>query len=479
MMKSAIELLSETLQNPLVKHLPQFLTSGQMAEKLANRPFENVDWTAVPPEQRLVLLNELKATFCVTEMALRIAMAMQSLLWDGLLARDPRKPEQRRLIYEIAEYDFQQFDAQPWRNEFIGGATIRGITGVGKSAAANRFLSLIPQVIRHGKNDAVEWVELSQLVYLKVHMSADGSRAGFLLNCLLAMDNALGSDYFKLHQGKKLTVEKLLVVVLQYLAVHRCGLLIIEEAQEENLTKSHFSRAFLTFFLRLLNHGIPVVIIGNPLAFGELDMFSQNQSRFSEYGDFRIDPVLDFNDEEWQAEWIGYVWSVTLLDEADDEIDDLAELIWNCTGGFPRNLARLRRETINAAIQMGSSRVCKEHIEVAMSAPPMVGTAELVSVFTSRNWRSLEKFRDIPIGYFRSKWDSLNANGLKTDDEGESEGTGVTAPLETEISGKAAAKKTRMKKDVAKKGNKSKKSAATPPKYDPEDIRSQEYVDSL
>jgi hypothetical protein len=190
----AADVLMKSFANPLVKGLPPFLTNAQMAEKLVSKPFSNINWDSTPLAQRAVLLNQLKLTFCVTESSLRIAMALQSLLWDGLLARDPRLPEQSRMVYEIAEYDCKAIETIAWRDEFIGGVTIRGITGVGKSAAVNRFLSLFPQVIRHGKNEAAQWIEFCQLVYLKVPMPADGTRGGFLQNCLMEMDKALGTS---------------------------------------------------------------------------------------------------------------------------------------------------------------------------------------------------------------------------------------------------------------------------------------------
>ncbi|ABD68912.1 hypothetical protein Rfer_1176 [Rhodoferax ferrireducens T118] len=479
MKRNAADLLSIALDNPLVKNLPPFMSNSQLAEKLANDPFAHIDWTSVSLADRAVLLNQLKTTFCVTETSLRIAVALQALLWDGLLARDPCQPDQRRIIYEIAEYDFKQIKVQPWRHEFIGGIIIRGITGVGKSAAVNRFLSLFPQVIQHGRNESAQWVEFRQLVYLKVPMSSDGSRGGFLQNCLRELDAALKTDYFSRHQGKQWTVERLLVNVLHYLALHRCGLLIIEEAQERNLAESQFSRDFLTFFLRLLNHSIPVVIIGNPLAFSILDSFSQDQSRFSEYGDFKIEPIFDFNDEEWSDEWMGHVWGASMLDQEDEPIENLAELIWAYTGGFPRILARLRRETINAAIQTGSTRVCREHIEIANRTPSMVGANKLISAFTNRNWRDLEQFRDIPIPDMRHRWEQMKLSNANLDPSSEGNSQVTKEPAKVNDMPPTRIRRKNGKKIPQKNRTESVNAVALGQQFEADDIRSQEYVDRL
>lgn len=404
----ASTLLTTSLANPLVQKLPKFMNDYELATSLSNQPFFHIDWSTVPLVQRAMFLNQVKTTFCVTEISIRIASALQSLLWDGLLARNPCQPSQRRIVNEIAALSGNELKDLPWRSEFTGGIMIRGITGVGKSAAVNRFLSLLPTMIQHGENSSAQWIEFRQLVYLKVPMSSDGSRGGFLMNCLYEMDEVLGTDYFTRHNGKQWTVEKLLVNVLHYLALHRCGLLVIEEAQENNLSISKFSRDFLTFFLRLMNHGIPVVIIGNPLAFLELDSFIQDVSRFSEYGDFRINPIFDCKDEEWLEIWIPQLWGVSLLDQGDEAIENLAEIIWSFTAGFPRFLTRLRRESLRAAIQMNSLKLTREHIEVAWNSPPMRGVQEFIETFTSRDVNKLEKFKDLPIDQIRSRWKQVN-----------------------------------------------------------------------
>lgn len=480
MKTQASTLMATALANPLVQYLPPFMSEYELATQLSNQPFSEVDWSSVPLDRRAILLNQLKTTFCVTEMSIRIAASLQSLLWDGLQARDPCQPSQRRIINEIAAYSGKELKALPWRHEFTGGITIRGITGVGKSAAVNRFLSLLPKMIQHGENDSAQWVEFRQLVYIKVPMSSDGSRGGFLQNCLHEMDEILGTDYFQRHQGKQWTVEKLLVNVLHYLALHRCGLLIIEEAQEKNLATSQFSRDFLTFFLRLLNHGIPVIIIGNPLAFSELDSFSQDVSRFTEYGDFRIDPIFDCRDEEWQEVWIPQLWGASLLDQEDEPIDNLAELIWKFTAGFPRFLARLRRESLQAAIQMGSSRILREHINIAWSSPPMLGVRELIEKFTSRDWKQLNKYKDMPIAQIRSRWENLQPSDKPTTisslvDGGHSDINGHVddRPNDSEVLQHKKSKK-RIKSGIPQA-----KAREVVQQFGPEDIRSQEYVDKL
>lgn len=239
------------------------------------------------------------------------------------------------------------------------------------------------------------------------------------------------------------------------------------EAQQENLAVSQFARDFLTFFLRLLNHGIPVVIIGNPMA-------------FSEYGDFRIGPAYDFRDEEWRGEWMPDLWMATLLDEEDEPIEDLDELIWTYTAGFPRYVALLRRETLSVAIQMGSTKVCLDHIEIAKMSPPMMGAAKLISAFVNRDWRDLEQFLDIPIAEIRLRW-SLMAPTQPTDSDSSAadKQTGIDAASADGLN-EAPVKKPKPKKVPSKrKTPKLSKSVRPSQEFGPDDIRSQEYLKKL
>jgi len=257
-------------------------------------------------------------------------------------------------------------------------------------------------------------MSLKQLVWLKIHMPSDGSRGGFLKGAFLDLDKALATDYTSHFASHRWTVERSLVVFLHLISVHRCGLLVIEEAQETTLSHSAIGREFLTFFLRLLNWGIPTVLMGNPLAFSKLREFSQDVDRFSEGGWFHIHPLMDPRSEEWTEDWIPSLWAPTLLDHADaeyvpitdDPVDQtLAGFIWKRTAGLPRYVCRLRREVQDAALRAGATQVNAEMIdEVYRTSEKMIALHQRIEAFVNRDWRSLQRFDDIPWDYFRRLW---------------------------------------------------------------------------
>ena len=406
--------LERIKRNPLISALPAKLTAAELATKLRLCPITPENLRVIPLHDRTDLLKCYKGTFIPTTQGLSIALSLQQMMRDGYAQRDPLVTTSRKFIYAGGHLKGLKLSDTEWWPSFASGMVIEGITGLGKSQLVERFLSLYPQTIEHGKNEECGWRSLKQLCWLKIHMPSDGSRGGFLEGAFRGLDEALGTNYREQYSSRSWTVEKLLVVFLHLLSVHRCGLLVIEEAQERNLMQTPFSREFLTFFLRLLNWGTPTVLIGNPLAFTNLRGFSQDVDRFSEGGWYRLLPILDPTSEEWLEDWIPELWMPTLLDEADAEYipftedpndQTLAGFVWKRTGGVPRYLARLRIDVQDAALRRGMQQVTPDLVdEVYRTSPTMIEIHERIEAFVRRDWRALQRFDDIPWNEFRKLW---------------------------------------------------------------------------
>lgn len=410
--------LDRLKRNPLLAALPEQMSPVDLAQALRFRPITPANVKAIDLNDRLRLVGEYKKIFVPTTMNLAIARSLQQMIHDGLAQRDPHLTSAKTFIFKGGQLKGQELSKLEWWPSFASGMVIEGITGTGKSQLIDRFLSLIPQVIEHGPNPEFGWAFLKQLVWLKIYMPSDGSRGGFLQGAFLELDRALGTDYAKQYSSTAWTVEKKLVVFLHLLSVHRCGLLVIEEAQEKSLSQSAIGRDFITFFLRLLNWGIPTVLMGNPLAFAKLRDFSQDVDRFSEGGWFHIHPLMDPKSEEWTEDWLPSLWAPTLLDHADaeylpftDDLTDqtLADFIWTRTAGVPRYVCRLRREVQDAALRAGATQVTAAMVdEVYRTSEKMIELHRRIVAFVRKDWRALQCFDDIPWDYFRQLWNPLS-----------------------------------------------------------------------
>ncbi|MGG4053945.1 ATP-binding protein [Delftia tsuruhatensis] len=409
--------LDRISSNPLLEALPKQRSPLELAIALRFRHITPGNVVNIEFKNRQLLVDEYKKIFIPTTQSLSIAQSLQRMIYDGLAQRDPRQANARTFIYKSGQLKGKELDKLEWWPSFASGMIIDGITGTGKSQLMDRFLSLIPQVIEHETTPECGWKSLKQLVWLKIHMPSDGTRGGLLQSAFLELDKVLDTDYARQYSSTRWTVEKLLVVFLHILSVHRCGILIIEEAQEKNLSQSVFGRDFITFFLRLLNWGIPTVLIGNPLAFSKLRDFSQDVDRFSEGGWFHMHPLMDPNSEDWIEDWLPGLWSPTLLDQADadylpvskDPMDQtLAGFIWRRTAGVPRYVCRLRREVQEVALRTGASQVTAAMVdEVYRTNEKMTALHQRIDAFVRRDWRALQRFDDIPWDYFRRLWNPL------------------------------------------------------------------------
>jgi len=392
--------------NPLLGFFPRKLDFLECGDYLRHDP--SAAWGGqLPADLREDMANDVKRAFAPTKIALQAVMALQNMLYTGLRARDPRAPANRRWPYQTGELLGHKLDELPWFPTYAAGATLRGITGCGKSLCIERFLlPRFEQVYVHEKRDDCAWSEMRQLSYLIVPMPADGSRGGLLLEIAMQMDARLGTEYATQLRTRFKTVEKGLVAILHWLSLHRCGLLVVEEAQERHATVHVFGSEFVTFFLRVMNFGIPLALVGNPLAFKHIDAYSQDVRRFSEGGRFIFDPVSDHRSVAWTRDLIPAVWGFNVFDESDEFIEDLPLRLWNMTGGIPDALCRLRRVSLTEAISLGGQRVEAKHVQLAYMSPVYAPMRQLVEVFVKKDASLLSKFKDIPIDYFREKWEA-------------------------------------------------------------------------
>lgn len=418
-----LAVLKDAESNPLLAQMPPKLGMLELAKAVRNRPISKENVSEIPLSRRHELVDVFKSIVVPSSAGIEFISSVQNMLYQGLMRRNPRMEANGQRIHETSEFKGAGVKNVPWFPSFASGAILEAITGMGKSQILDRYLSLLPTVIEHGVLPECQWAKLKQLVYLKVHMPSDGSRGGFLESAFLALDESIGSNYRQQYKGW--TVERKTVVFLHLLSIHRCGLLVVEEAQERNLAHTVFAREFQTFFLRVLNWGIPTVVLGNPLAFTELRSFSQDADRFSEGGWHTMLPVADPTDTEWVKHWMPGLWKPTLLDEPDAPYSPLLNgnaeptldhFIWNRTAGVPRYLCRLRREVQKRAL-FTQKAINTEMIDfVYRNSTTFDSIRPRIEAMVAKDWQKLQVFSDIPAETFRRLWREGENNKSKLPD---------------------------------------------------------------
>lgn len=456
-------------RNPLTQRLQRYDDDLSLGRALKRNPFAG-GAPGATYQERLRLVDEVVSLVSVTPTMLAGARGLHNALFSSLDRQNPLNPNNRQRIYAFAEQIGRPLKDLPWAPEFCGGLVFAGWTGNGKSRTAERFLELVPQVVSHEENAEYGWKSLRQLVWIKVHMPADGSRGGLVVEMLKQIDKVLGTDYAEQYAGKGWTIEKLLVVVIYILLVHRCGLVVIEECQDKNLSEtSRFGADFIQLFLRLLNAGMGVAVIGNPLAFDELRSSAQTEARLTEYGWFDFMPITDVSSAEWTSDVVKKIWKAAqLLDERDEEFEGLEQLLMDKTGGVLRYVARLRRVMLSLGLQKGAVRVTKELIELAAKSPEMAGVQRQVNALAQRDIEGLARWRDLPTGWIRGAWTSKDPN---TDEEDGANQPNAQPDAVAEQSKGEAGKKLATQSKRAKKSRDAGKQGAVKAGYLADDFR--------
>lgn len=179
------------------------------------------------------------------------------------------------------------------------------MSGVGKSTAVEKILSLYPQCICHDSYQGQPLV-LTQIVWLKLDCPHGGSIKGLCFQFFEAIDRAMGTDYFPKYTKSRYTVDVLMVLMTQLVNLYQIGILVIDEIQHLSLAKGGGSEKMLNFFVTLVNTiGIPVVMIGTTKAMSILQSEFRQARRGSGQGDFLWDRM--HNDLSWEI-FVASMW---------------------------------------------------------------------------------------------------------------------------------------------------------------------------
>ncbi|MGV2291886.1 AAA family ATPase [Trinickia sp. YCB016] len=390
--------------NPLLDSLPLPVNFDALPALLLNEPLNAEVLRSLPAQDRASLLAKISSHFVPTSTAIDIADAILTAIFAGYEERNPC----------LAQIKKQRYLVGGWQGKFDGGwpgfitrnarcVTIDGITGLGKSAIVDRTLSLLPQVVKHGPSEAAGWTMQKQLVWVKVDMTSDGSRLGFLMQLYRQIDAALGTDYFSQYSAKKWSVEHHMVSVSKILYNCFCGALIIEEIQERNFAQAASRDLMVLFFLRLANLGIPIVLIGNPKGFEGFNDFTQDVRRFTSGGLFNLWPALFPHDPDWAEFLVPGMLQFNVM-RNPPLIRDSARLLFRCTGGVCDYLAKLLAQAQLLALRRGQEFITDADVLEAYEGPTIKASHPLIRALADRDVNALSQFRDIPVMSFVARW---------------------------------------------------------------------------
>ena len=203
--------------------------------------------------ERLVALSDLFQIYIPSSMSIEI----YSKLYLALL-RSMQKKSQQIAIKQRNEN--HKAILQKSYSGVLGGAdsfTIIGASGIGKSSAISRAISLITkdQVIE------VSYPFTKIIPCLVVQCPFDSSVKGLLLEILRQVDDKLGTNYYRDAIKSRNTTTDVLIGSVSNIALNHIGMLIVDEIQ--NVVNSKNGKNLIGSLTQLINNsGISICMVG-------------------------------------------------------------------------------------------------------------------------------------------------------------------------------------------------------------------------
>lgn len=393
--------------NPLLENIPAFNDPSEFAAQLAFHPTKGLDLKTLSFMDRIAFLSAGKMPLEPTAQVLRTAFSCYGMLIGGLRNRNPVLAENKKLYWAAIHTDkIIQETISPLPLSGVSSLLIRGPAGTGKTVTVQRLCSLLPQIVVHGPHRDAGWCSMTQLVYLYTTLSSDGSRGGFLIHMLVEMDNVLGTQYAIDLPRRYKRIEHLAVAVTSRLVAHYTGILFIDEGQLRNLMHSAQASVMQVFLLSLMNTGIPIVLMGNELAFDWID-YSQDWSRMITVPPEYFHPIgaitLPHTETDWQFLFIG-ISSYYLMPSPFRDPDGCSAVLRKCSGGIARLALILWCTAQTNRLYAGAVDIGPEDILAAYNDRRFNESRALADGFHHKNPILLMDFKDVAYRYYRKIW---------------------------------------------------------------------------
>ena len=474
--------------NPFLVGLRDYLLSDDLEQRLTYSPLTGIDVNKLSVQEKLDLLDLMQEDlFEPTSTALGVVTSAYRLIRRGYLPRDPNRAAVRNKTMRIAGLAGNELSNIPWFTTYAKGMRISGETGTGKSYELLRGLKMLPPFILHKENKSAGWTHLVQIVWLYVGMSHDGSLGGLLLSILCAIDGATGCTSYSQNRSLiGLSNEKLAVRIGIILRNHGVGVLVIDEIQSRNFSCGAHGGLAATFFLRLLNFGIPIILIGNPFGMSALDRFSQDMRRLSSGGSFDMRPMRE-DDFDWTECLVPALLRYNVMQEPGIAGDPKGRSIFKYSGGIRDYACRIRAASQRLALDLGAEVVTVEHMEAAFRGSDFDEKERiLIESFRDKNPIPLMEFEDVRWkdyavrwGYFAEKPSGGDGNITKpggdtgTGEAGANDPTDDAAHDETRGAAKTASQRdlVSIKRARTRSTNGKAKQKAVQSTLDPKDMR--------
>lgn len=235
--------------------LPEMKSGNELISALSIIP--EYDETICQKNQavRLMALSDLYQIYIPSQMSLEI----YSKLYLALLRSMQKKGTQMAIKQRYENYKAIQKQSY---SGILGGSdsfTIIGTSGIGKSSAISRAISLITE------NRIIETDKPYTKIIpcLIVQCPFDSSVKGMLFEILRKVDEELGTDHYIHAIKSRASTTDMLIGAVSSIALNNIGMLVVDEIQ--NVVNSKNGKSLIGALTQLINNsGISICMVGTP-----------------------------------------------------------------------------------------------------------------------------------------------------------------------------------------------------------------------
>jgi hypothetical protein len=382
--------------NKLIEALPSITSVSECLDAIQYLPPFDLEDRNLSLVERHQLLGNLVNLMIPLERHAELAMAMDSMLRNGYVGREP-ETAQRAKRFQII------YDKQKSGETFRQSATTRtpqisasliGLSGMGKTTLVQRFLAAYPQVIYHSE------LHLYQVTYLHIEMPSDGkSIKGLAHGILVELDRLIpGASYYEEYANRgKTGADTLMRSVARLMHLHCVGLLVCDEVQ--NLSNSlKGGDTVMTELVSACNDlGLPILFIGTNKAAQVLTRDFRQSRRSTGCNIAPWDRLPEFVElgevNEWE-EFLRMLWSYQWTKKPVPFNPAFSRAIYFHSQGVIDIAIKLFAAAQSMAMNDGSEQITVGHIDYAF-AKYMNLLAPMIEALRENDLAALSRCEDI------------------------------------------------------------------------------------
>ncbi|WP_321954122.1 AAA family ATPase [Paraburkholderia bannensis] len=408
------ELIPHYKGNRFIEALPRSLSDEEWADFLTALPEFDPAQRAWPLDQRLKMIARLMDFMAPLERTIRLALALDTMIRDGYVGREPRTPEYiatLQRLYEAKQAGQILPSARSAPKNFSQrSSSFVGVSGIGKTTAMLRIFSWYDSAIYHPD------LSIIQIPWLHIEAPPDGLSVKELGMTIIRRITEICPDAVpnQLKFGYRPTEAHIMNQAIRLMHLCNVGCLIIDDCQRLKFSGKG-KKALLNLLIATSNElGIPVLFVGTSASIKLLGL-DASSARRSSGGGFPPWNVLhathDFefkNRGEWEH-FIHAFWPLQWLKNSTPLNREFSEVLYFYSQGLIDIALKLFFSVQIEAIFDGSEEITEQEIKKSWTNNFMI-IDPMITAFREGDQKALEQYEDIvPVVTFNSLLKNISA----------------------------------------------------------------------